>query len=392
MLCSIILFGALALPFASLTSKTYPILTTASVLWAVMKMVQGVYAPMESSYIPQFMRAAGLTVTRARAEEEMAEESKEAQTTKAIYNKGSRVSVYGLIAISLGMITSQLIGIVIHYTRGPSTMDGHQNFLLAITIAGCLTIVLGAIASVLIPSIHGKPKPAGNLIPISLRRWVRLLRCIRRYPEAFKLCIGWTLWSTACTNFSTLIQLLFREVHGIGTGMSDSIFSVYTCTALIFACVGSLCWGYVFPHMNLGVKTWAYSFLSVNILCMLWGCIGISSQGSVGFKHGPEFWIEQVLFMSTTSALKAANRVMFASLIPIGHETQFFGLEFTLSLATGWISPLVTAGIQDSVHNLRGPMIIDLVVVGVAAGFYRWTDLAKGRRDAKVPMEEVEEE
>lgn len=70
-------------------------------------------------------------------------------------------------------------------------------------------------------------------------------------------------------------------------------------------------------------------------------------------QYVPEFWIEQTLFCMTSSALRSANRVIYASMLPRGREAHFFGLELTLDLATGWINPLVQSVIQNKTHNLR---------------------------------------
>ena len=71
-------------------------------------------------------------------------------------------------------------------------------------------------------------------------------------------------------------------------------------------------------------------------------------------------------------------------MLPIGREAQFFGLEITLDLATGWINPLVQGAIQNRTHNLRFPMIPNVALMCVALGFYIWTDLEKGIADARV--------
>lgn len=100
-----------------------------------------------------------------------------------------------------------------------------------------------------------------------------------------------------------------------------------------------------------------------------------------------EFWVEQVLFATTTSALRSYNRMLYASMIPHGAEAQFFGLEITLDLATGWINPLLQGTIQNRTHNLRFPMIANLILLLVALGFYVWVDVDKGKLDAKDAME-----
>ncbi len=78
-------------------------------------------------------------------------------------------------------------------------------------------------------------------------------------------------------------------------------------------------------------------------------------------------------------------------MLPLGREAQFFGLEITLDLATGWINPLVQGAIQNRTHNLRWPMVPNLGVMLVAAGVYWWVDVEKGMRDALVGDEGVGE-
>lgn len=146
--------------------------------------------------------------------------------------------------------------------------------------------------------------------------------------------------------------------------------------------MGSLTWMFTFPHTKIKVKTWAYTFIAVNITCIVWGALGINTHVPIGYKHRAEFWIEQVLFLSTSSALRSLNRVVYSSMLPRGREAQFFGLEIALDLATGWISPLVQGVIQDRTHNLRFPMIPNALLMLVALGFYVWVDIEKGIADA----------
>lgn len=186
-------------------------------------------------------------------------------------------------------------------------------------------------------------------------------------------------------NMLSVMGLLFLEVSGLSSG--DKVYTVYTFTNVIWACLGSLSWMFLFPYLNLPIKRWAYIFLTVNILCVLWGTIGISNNVSIGYKNVVEFWVEQALFMSTSSALRSLNRVLYASMLPRGAEAQFFGLEITLDLAVGWINPLVQGVIQDRTHNLRFPMLPNLFLMIIGLGLYWWVDVEKGQEDAKVEME-----
>ncbi|EEP80068.1 predicted protein [Uncinocarpus reesii 1704] len=387
MMVSIILFGALALPFAGLTESNYSHLTALSVLYCTLTTIQGVYVVIEASYIPIFMRSVGWFRPRQPAlPADAAADSSGLE--KRTWTKGFTVSVLALVAGNLGGLTALIIGVILVYSRGSYVKIGYHNYLLAITIGGCITILFATIGQFLLPAIEGKKRPKGaDVFLLPARGWLLMVSSVRRYPEAFKLCIGWVLWHTSYSNYLGLIQSLFLQVTGISNG--SGVYQVWSFTNVIFACMGSLGFLFIFPRIQAPIKSWAYVFLAVNFLCIFWGCIGISNNVPIGYKHTAEFWVEQVLFMSTSSALRSYNRAVYSSLIPKGSEAQFFGLEITLDLATGWINPLVQGVIQNRTNNLRFPMLANVLLISVAILLYIWVDIPKGIEDAKVPLGET---
>ncbi|EAW12453.1 MFS transporter [Aspergillus clavatus NRRL 1] len=376
MMASILLFGALALPFAGLTGQNYSHLTALAVLYCLLTTVGGVYMVAEGSYIPIFMRSTGWfrdSVVAGQTGE------------RSVWSKGVSVSVLALVSSNVGGLTALIIGVILVYGRGSYVQVGYFNYLLAITIGGCITILFAFLGQYLLPSVRGKEiERKQNLLLLPVRNWIHVVRCAPRYSEAFKLCIGWVLWNTGYSNHLQLISALFLQVTGFTR--NSGVYSVWSFTNVIFACMGSLIFMYLYPRLQVPVKSWAYGFFLVNILCVLWGCIGISNEVTIGYKHQAEFWVEQVLFMSTSSALRAYNRALYSSLIPKHSEAQFFGLEITLDLATGWINPLVMGVIQNRTHNLRFPMIPNLLLMVVGLGLYWLVDVPKGIEQAKVPL------
>ncbi|KAJ5767081.1 uncharacterized protein N7511_004697 [Penicillium nucicola] len=367
MISSILLLGALALPFAGLKGRSYSHLTALSVLYCLLTTVGGVYTVIEGSYIPIFMRSTGYL------------RDSSASTTgneRTTWNKGVSVSVLALVSSNLGGLTALIIGVILVYGRG--------SFVKAASRASRMNIrklvIFALLGQYLLPSVRGKEiDSAKDNTPLLLafRNWLILLKNAPRYSEAFKFCIGWVLWNTGYANHLQLMGALFLQVTGFNRG--SGVYSVWSFTSVIFACLGCLSFMYLYSRLRVScsVKSYAYAFLTVNILCVLWGCIGISNV-SIGYKHQTEFWVEQVLFMSTGSALRAYNRAIFASMIPENSEALFFGLEITLDLATGWINPLVTGIIQNRTHNLRFPMIPNLLLMAVGLGFYLTVDVSKG--------------
>lgn len=139
MMASIFLFGALALPFAGLAKSDYAHLTSLSVLYCLLTTVQGVYTVIEASYIPIFMRSAGWFHSKKRGDEMdeplVADEACENRT----WRRGFLVSVLGLVSSNVGSLVALLIGVILVYGRGTYVKIGYSNYLLAITIGGCLT-------------------------------------------------------------------------------------------------------------------------------------------------------------------------------------------------------------------------------------------------------------
>ncbi|KAG6291813.1 hypothetical protein E4U09_003682, partial [Claviceps aff. purpurea] len=162
MMASIYLFGVLALPFAGLTGNDYGHLNALSTLYVAISTVSGIYTVIEASYIPIFMRSVGWFGQREAMR--MQDQERATKSVNKTWIQGSKVSVLGLVSGNLGAILGMLIGVIITYSRGSYVTEGYFNFLLAITVGGCLTILCAGVGHFLLPNIPGAPKPKGKSI------------------------------------------------------------------------------------------------------------------------------------------------------------------------------------------------------------------------------------
>ncbi|AAS50445.2 AAR080Wp [Eremothecium gossypii ATCC 10895] len=394
MTLSIVMYGALATPFVSQGSKTYGALILMSVLYCLMLCCNTIYTITEGSYIPVFMDMARLAAARDAASAKLGdgvEERTAGEPVNPMLRRGAKVSVLGLIMGNLGSIVAVLVGIIITYSRGKPQAEGYSAFLLTITIAGCATIVLGSVASLGIPAIHGSRFPfdpqENKLITICkfpFRRFMYILRDLTHYREAFKYVVAWVLWNIAYSNFMQLFQLSFRATLG---STADKEYFVWQLMTSVIACVGSLTWMAVFRHFSARrtlraqtqlLKTCLYAMMAVGVVVNFWGSLGASSRVPIGFKHRWEFWFFQVIYVSTSSAIRSLNRVAYSAMLPAGRENQYFGLEIMLGLATGWSQSLLVSVIQDRTGNARFPYIPNTLLLIVSLGFYYWSDLSHG--------------
>ena len=206
------------------------------------------------------------------------------------------------------------------------------------------------------------------------------MRAISKYPEALKFCIGWALWDASWFAFIPLFSSLFLQTTGLN--FAAGIYAVFTLVGIFSGVATSLVWGYLFPRVKLPVKTWLYVFLGIMILCIFWGCLGMSSSTAVGLKHPAEFWVMQVLFMGAMTAMLTYNRVVWASFIPQGHESLLSGLIFMMDLVTGWVLPFLQGHIQNKTHDLHYPMAVSLALMVFSVPFFVWVNVEKGTREA----------
>lgn len=377
---SIAFYGLAATPFYGLTDKTYAVLIGLSVLYCLLNVTSSIYQILENSYIPLFMRAAAIKNGSTVANERRG----------VMLKRGSKVSVMGMFLGNCGGITALLIGIIITYGKHTSLINGYTNYLLAITIAGCITTVMALTTTAFIPNVKGKEKPKGEFILfLTLKRLIVLLKNIRQYPNAFLYCVAWVIWNVSFSNFSSVFLLLFRSTLGLGS--SDAEYTVYSFMSYILASLGSLLWMFLYPYFKLRMKSWGYIFLSVSLFTNFWGCLGISSSTAVGFKHRWEFWLFEVFYSSSSSAFRSLNRALYSTMVPEGEEAQYLGLEVMLGVATGWIGSLVNAVIQDRTNNDRYPFLPNLFLVVASIILYFLCDTEKGMRDVNKLMKEEDE-
>lgn len=377
---SILVYGVFALPFVGLTSATYANLVALTVLYILLNIDDAIYQILEGSYIPLFMRAAPTKINTS-----ISESTKDVRRN-IVLQRGATVSVMGLVLSNMGGITALIIGIIISYTRGSPASTGYHNFMLAITIAGGITIIFAIISAIYIPSAKNRPtktKPKGEwLLLLSIKRFFHLLKDIQRYPQAFLYCIAWVIWNVSFTNFASTFGLLFRSTLGLGS--SDPEYTVYSFMTVIIACLGSLLWMYMYPRLNIQIKTWGYFFLGIQVLSNFWGCLGTNKNvTAVGFMNAWEFWLFEVLFNASASSMRSLNRVVYSSLLPEGNEAQYFGLEIMLGVATGWIGTLVNAIIQDRTGNPRYPFLPNLFVCLLSILLYYNVDFEKGMNNVR---------
>lgn len=367
---SMVLYGSLALPFAGLSSNRSGNLTAMSILYSLMNIVDLVYQIIEGAYIPLMMKA---VITN----DDLTEDAK----YRKMMSRGSTISVMGFFVSNCGGLTALIIGIILSCARGLPAVQGYKNFLLVITIAGTISVVFSVFSCLFIPNTKAKHYPKDEFaLLLSVKRFWGLLCSLQKYRMAFLYCASWVVWYAAYSMFLTNFNLLFRSTLGLGS--SDTEYTIFQFMSYVVAMTGSVIWMFVFQKFQIEPKTWGYWFYGVAIFANFWGCLGISSKSKVGFKHRWEFWVFEVLFTSTSSALRSLNRALYSTLLPQGDEAQYFGLEVFLGIIANAFATLINGVIQDHTGNYHYPFIQNVALMCIACFLFWYVDIDKGRKIA----------
>ncbi|AMD20130.1 HCL021Cp [Eremothecium sinecaudum] len=374
---SVILFGCLAIPSVWLSGISYSNLVGLSIIYCLLLCCNSIYLITEGSYIPVFMSN---MVKRHEDREQV------------FLRRGAKVSVLGLIMGNLGGVTALLVGLIIAQTRGTPREVGYRDFLLAVTISGCVTTILGAIATFGIPSVMGAPLPFKTseykfitILKFTFTRFRDILIDLWEYKQAFKYTIAWVLWNIQYSTFMQLFLLSFRETLGIGN--SDREYTVWQFMMHIVACIGPFAWMGTFHYVTLGrtpksqVKILRFCLLLLLLIgtfANIWASLGYSVTSKIGLKNRWEFWLFLVLYVGSSSAIRSINRVAYSAMLPKGKENQYFGLEIMLGFATGWLQSLLVSIIKDKSGNPSAPFIPNTVLMVITIGLYWWCDIEKG--------------
>lgn len=389
MILSVFLFGVLATPFIKLDKIERISLDIASILYCLLLCLDTVYQITEGSYIPIFMRTQMDNLKIQNNHEDM-NNVKLGTSLK----QGAQVSVLGMVAGNLGGITALLCGVIIKYHSRTSKEIGYHDFLVAITISGCITAVISILCGIFIPNLYGrkflydkKRSKLSQLIQFPFKRFYVLLRELYKYKEATKYVIAWVLWNISYSNFLSVFGLLFRSTLGIGS--SDAEYTIFSFISYTVGCIGSLSWMFCFNwackkqscQTNAAIiKTSLYFLLFFGFFANFWGSLGVNKKFIIGFKYRWEFWLFEIIFVATSSAIRSLNRVVYSAMLPIGEENQYFGLEVMLGLATGWSESLIIALIQDKTGNSRAPFIPNCLLYMISIFFYWWSDIEVGMK------------
>ncbi|KAF9425325.1 Autophagy protein 22 [Podila epigama] len=306
----------------------------------------------------------------------------------------SYISARGFAAGYLGGILLLVLCLYISY-RDKSSM---QSLKVGIFLSGLWWFLFAALAGFWL-----KPRPGSDLIldddnqrhgPIRkvamyiAYSWSRVGRTIahaRQLPSAFAFLMAWFFLSDGYTSIAN-VAILFAKTS---LGLSQTKLILLSLVVPICALIGTLMFPRIQQLMGYDQKQMVLLLLTMLVMVPVYGTLGLIFSFWPHLSSEGELFAVAIYFGFLIGAIQSYCRSMFASLVPRGRESEFFGLYAITDKGSSWLGPLAIALITDATHEIRHAFIFLLILLSIPIPIiYFGVDVTQGRIDAELAAQE----
>src|SRR5512140_3573279 len=214
------------------------------------------------------------------------------------------------------------------------------------------------------PRYARKPLPVGETYTsVGFKQLGQTIREIRHFPETLKLLGAFFLYNDG-TQTVIAVASTFAAAPLLRGGLE---LSTETLTAIILliqftAFFGALFWG--------RLAGWVGAKRAIIISLVIWACVVTYAYfGMKGSTRVLEFTLLGVVIAIVLGGSQAISRSLFAQMIPLGKEAEYYSFYEVSDRGTSWIGPGLFAIVNQLSGGLR-PAILSLIfffVVGLIA-------------------------
>ncbi|KAG0296019.1 Autophagy protein 22 [Dissophora globulifera] len=190
--------------------------------------------------------------------------------------------------------------------------------------------------------------PGSNVFTFGYKRIGKTIAKARKLKTLFYFLCNWFILGDGLTATSNMAILIAQDQLQLGNT------SLIIAALIQFICAGA---GIVFwiwmqnsrglsPLKTVIINTILFGLLPV--YCLL----GLIESSPIGLKHEWELYMLAAFFGFFMGAIYSSNRVVYAQLIPFGHENELFALYEMSSVSSSWIAPLICTAIIER-SNVR---------------------------------------
>ncbi|CAK9112793.1 Autophagy-related protein 22-1 [Durusdinium trenchii] len=233
------------------------------------------------------------------------------------------------------------ISVIMLSLLGPVIGEGTVIRILVVLCAAWL-VVLMMVAFTRLETRPGPPLPEGqSYVTAGVRQLVSTLRKYKRLPNLFMYLAAYFVYSDGVSSL-TGAAAVFGTVE-LNMSFQEVLIAWFLVSGL--AIVSALAFLHLQHKFNISKK----KVIIVNL-----GIVGLLPiYASFALTTKLEFFFMVGIFGLNFGSISTFTRSLFSSIIPAGHESEFFALYQLTDKGTAWAGPLVLSIVSSQTGSFR---------------------------------------
>lgn len=384
-------FSAISMVFVSAPSLIW----LAGLMTIILNIFYGTASVFYNAYLPLLVQnhpkylAAAVETTAAAASPRTTDQDAQNQNSTTITFTASQrrlhkvgeklssfISTVGMASgYSAGIIV--IFGVILYFRYVGAESRALQN---CIAICGLWWLVFSSFSLWNLKYRPGPPLPDGsNYVLFSWRKLMKTIQKCRKLPTTFSFLICYFFYSDGFNTMGSAAILIARQ------SMNVEISKLIICALIapICALFGTISFLFIQRIFKISSKSMLISIL------LLMGCIPIYCSlglvsNRIGLRQEWEIYLITSVYGLIIGAAQSFSRVLFAELIPVGDESEFFSLYAITDKGSAFLGPLVIAILSDTTDEPRyGLLFLAILILTPIPFIIKYVNLTKGKHECR---------
>ena len=265
-----------------------------------------------------------------------------------------------------------------------------RSIQICIAACGIWWLIFSSISLCYLKYRPGPPLPENcNYLSFSWKKLGKTLQKCRKLPTTFSFLSCYFFYSDGFNTMGSAAILIARQSLNVGIAK----LTVCALIAPICALFGTIFFFFIQRTFKISSKT-----MLIGILCMM-GCIPIYCaigliSNTIGLRKEWEIYAITSVYGTIIGAAQSFSRVVFAELIPVGDESEFFSLYAITDKGSAFLGPMIIAILSDYTNQPRfGLLFLAALIIIPIPLIITKVNMAKGKQECmKFIQQEQEQE
>jgi MFS transporter, UMF1 family len=199
-----------------------------------------------------------------------------------------------------------------------------------------------------------RPRHAHRLLPeaetyvgVGFKQLKQTIRELKNFPETMRYLLAYFLYNDGIqTVIAVSATFAAAPLLRGGLGIDTGTLTIVILMIQFMAFFGALFWG--------KLAGWIGAKESIIVSLVIWAAVVIYAYGGLqGETRVAQFFVLGAFIALVMGGSQAISRSLFAQMIPIGKEAEFYSFYEVSERGTSWIGPLLFGLMNQLFGNLR---------------------------------------